>query len=276
MIAGEKLLIGNGNIRDVYLVERGDRKLVLKDLREDYGMRAGWRRVEKVHRWEAAALDAVKGHPNIVGMLGICGSSSVSQYYGVHLDDLVLSPDAQPLPISSVVSMALDAARGIDALHRSSTIHFDIKPQQMMLDAEGRLRINDLNMCRFIDADVDGNTCRFASSACRVGPWRAPENIAGERLNEKVDIYSLAMVYYSMLALHPPYLGVPDGTGNIAKGIPPPIDPSWSPDFVEIMKDMWQRDPKARPSARRVVERLEILQRHLVNQRNERSAPAKA
>lgn len=60
MIDGEKTLIGNGNIRDVYLVERGGKKLVLKYLREDYGLRAGRSRVEKVHRWEAAALDAVR------------------------------------------------------------------------------------------------------------------------------------------------------------------------------------------------------------------------
>lgn len=46
----------------------------------------------------------VRGHPNIVGMLGVCGASSVSEYYGTHLDDLVLTPGAKPLPISSVVS----------------------------------------------------------------------------------------------------------------------------------------------------------------------------
>lgn len=74
------------------------------------------------------------------------------------------------------VSMAIDAARGLQALHEvegGAIIHFDIKPQQMMLDAEGRLKINDLNMCKFVDADSDGNTCPLESPASKPGEWVA-------------------------------------------------------------------------------------------------------
>ncbi|CBN74430.1 Serine/threonine-protein kinase pkn5 [Ectocarpus siliculosus] len=211
----------------------------------------------------------VRGHPNVVDLVGICGPSSVSEYFAVRLDDLVLKAGAQPLPILTVVSMALDAARGLQALHEApggAIVHFDMKPQQLMVDDQGRLKINDLNMCSFTDADADGNTCPYESTASRVGPWRSPENIAGENLNEKLDIYSLAMVFYSMLALHPPYQGVRNASGNIKDGIPPPTDPSWHPGFLDIVRDMWQRDPNARPSARRVVQRLEFLRDHLVTQ----------
>ena len=72
----------------------------------------------------------------------------------------------------SQVSMALDAARGLQALHEApggAIVHFDIKPQQLMLDKNGRIKINDLNMCRFVDADADGNSCAFESGASRVG-----------------------------------------------------------------------------------------------------------
>ncbi|CAM9289922.1 unnamed protein product, partial [Hapterophycus canaliculatus] len=183
LLAGEKTLIGNGNIRDVYLVERGGRKLVVKALREDFELRASRTRAEKIHRWEAAALHSVRGHFNIVGLLGLCESSSVTEFFPTRLEDLVLSPEAKPLPMKSVVAMALDAARGLQALHESeggTIVHFDIKPAQMMLDSEGRLKINDLNMCSFPPADVDGNTCAYPSRACNSGPFRSPENIAGE------------------------------------------------------------------------------------------------
>lgn len=60
MLMGEKKLIGRGYIRDVYLVEWEGRKLVVKFLREDYEAKATESRVEKIHRWEAAALDAVR------------------------------------------------------------------------------------------------------------------------------------------------------------------------------------------------------------------------
>lgn len=59
MLAGEKELIGNGVIRDVYLVEHEGRKLVIKALRDDYEQRASKSRVDNMHRWEAAALDVV-------------------------------------------------------------------------------------------------------------------------------------------------------------------------------------------------------------------------
>lgn len=63
MMEGEKTLIGNGNIRDVYLVEWGGRKLVVKYLREDFEQRASRSRVENIHRWEAVAIDAVRALP---------------------------------------------------------------------------------------------------------------------------------------------------------------------------------------------------------------------
>lgn len=59
MLTGGKKLIGRGYIRDVYLVDWGGRKLVVKFLREDYEERTSEARVEKIHRWEAAALHAV-------------------------------------------------------------------------------------------------------------------------------------------------------------------------------------------------------------------------
>lgn len=60
MLEGDKTLLGNGNIRIVYLVEFRGRKLVLKTLREDFAAKASKTRVEKIHRWEAAALNAVR------------------------------------------------------------------------------------------------------------------------------------------------------------------------------------------------------------------------
>lgn len=68
--------------------------------------------------------------------------------------------------------MALDAARGLQAMHEASggaIVHYDIKPQQMMLDENGRVKINDLNMCLFAPADEDGNTCAFPAPASPPG-----------------------------------------------------------------------------------------------------------
>lgn len=71
MLKGEKELIGNGNIRDVYLVNYNGKEMVVKALRDDYGMRVSTSRAEKIHRWEAAALDAVS-----VPFIAICAATS--------------------------------------------------------------------------------------------------------------------------------------------------------------------------------------------------------
>lgn len=114
----------------------------------------------------------VKGHPNIVGLLGNCHSTSVSEFFSTGLEDLVLKAGSEPIPMERVLSMSLDAARGLQALHEvpgGAVVHFDLKPQQLMLDVNGRLKINDLNMCRFTDADAAGNLCSFASRASNPG-----------------------------------------------------------------------------------------------------------
>lgn len=63
MLTGEKTPIGSGFIRDVYLVEWEGRKLAVKFLREDYEERVSERQAERVHQFEAAALDAVSDKP---------------------------------------------------------------------------------------------------------------------------------------------------------------------------------------------------------------------
>lgn len=60
MANGDVDLIGRGNIRDVYFVEYGGEKLVMKVLSDDFELRAGKPRADKIHRWEAAALAAVR------------------------------------------------------------------------------------------------------------------------------------------------------------------------------------------------------------------------
>lgn len=114
----------------------------------------------------------VQGHPNIVGLLGECGSTSVSPYFPNRLDDIVLKPGAERLPISRILTLSLDAARGLQALHEAPggpIVHYDIKPHQLMLDDKGILKINDLNMCWFTSLDAEGNSCSSKKEASRPG-----------------------------------------------------------------------------------------------------------
>lgn len=67
------------------------------------------------------------------------------------------------LPVETMVDMALDAARGMQALNEASAspiVRFDLKPQQPLMDEAGRVLVNDLNMAQFTDLNKNGVIAR--------------------------------------------------------------------------------------------------------------------
>lgn len=67
-----------------------------------------------------------------------------------------------------------------------------------------------------------------------------------QKITEKVDVYALAMVYYYLLARHPPYKGLENATDMIKNGISPPTDPSWNAKFLEVGRRIGIQDPGSR------------------------------
>ncbi|CAM9894012.1 unnamed protein product [Laminaria digitata] len=157
--------------------------------------------------------------------------------------------------------MALDAAMGLQALHEASVapiVHFDMKPRQLLLAEDGRVMVNDFNAAHFMGARGSGVSCPFTRHGKgRVVAWRSPENIAGKPLTEKVDIYSMGMIFYSMMSGRAPFPMTELGNRMIVRGERPKIDPSWHAGYMQVVQGMWQPEPTERPSARQVVARLE-------------------
>lgn len=118
-------------------------------------------------------------------MLGICNTTLVTEYYPSSLDQ-VIWVKRDRLSFRKVIYMALDAARGLQALHEASVapiVHFDMKPRQLLIDDRGRLMLNDFNAAQFMDAHGSGLPCQFTMRACRAVVWRSPENQAGKVRN---------------------------------------------------------------------------------------------
>lgn len=123
----------------------------------------------------------MRGHPNIVQMLGVCNTTLVSEYHATSMDGVMWG---NTFSVDRVVSMSLDAAKALQALHEGSfapIVHFDIKPQQLLLGEDGRLMLNDFNMAQLLGTRGSGVSCPFETKhGCRAVAWRAPENIAGK------------------------------------------------------------------------------------------------
>ncbi|CAM9139951.1 unnamed protein product [Hapterophycus canaliculatus] len=265
MLEGKTKYLGRGYWREVRLGEFNGQEVAIKTLRDT---QEESKRNKERHRWEAVALDMVKHHPNVVHLLGLCECDMVTEYFSRYMDVLLLGDSSdskeelREIPIREVIRMALEAARGIQALHEmpgGPVVHADLQPRQLLLDDDGVVKVNDLNRCRFMGKDEDGEPCPFKISKGN-GVWRSPEEYAGEDLTEKLDIYSLGNIFWAMLGRRAPFVRDDTYKGKVLKGERPEVDPVWHPEFVQqLFRDMWERDPKARPDAREVVIRLEKM-----------------
>ncbi|CAN0149692.1 unnamed protein product, partial [Ectocarpus sp. 12 AP-2014] len=269
MLAGNKTLVGNGRVRDVYLVEYEGRKVALKTLRNMEDTRSQRVHLEK-HKREILTLDVMRGHRNIVGMLGLCDTMVVTEYYTTSFLRAIFRGKME-LPDLAVVSMALDAARGLQALHEiAGSIHVDLKPQQLLIDDDGRVMLNDFNSAHIMSISQagDGTACPAQSTKRNLPtPWPSPENYAGEPLTPASDIYSLAMIFFSLMAGSLPYEGNPERLARaMSRQGRPEIDPAWHKGFMKVVQDMWHQTPQKRPSAKRVVVRLQLIQAEIYSE----------
>ncbi|CAN0119777.1 unnamed protein product, partial [Hapterophycus canaliculatus] len=85
-------------------------------------------------------------------MLGFCGSTVVTEAYSKNLQHIVRHAK-EPLPMGDVVSMSLEAAFGLQALHEAADapiVHFDVKIDQLLLHDDGHMSLGDFNLAYFM------------------------------------------------------------------------------------------------------------------------------
>src|SRR5213083_493431 len=155
-----------------------------------------------------AQLAARLRHPNIVSIYEL-GSRAGLQWYtmelvpGANLAQLVERQG--PLSVEQTVRL-LD--RGLSALehaHALGLVHRDLKPENMLIEPDGRLRITDFGLALALRGDG-----RFGGATSRSGTpqFAAPEQLLGERVDQRADLYSLAAAAYFALLGRPPFEGV--------------------------------------------------------------------
>lgn len=109
----------------------------------------------------------------------------MTEYFPIYMDELLLEDSSDSIdafPDREVIRMALDAARGLQALHEAPggpIVHADLQPRQLLLDDDGVVKVNDLNRCRFMGTDEHGDPCPFRITKGN-GVWRSPEEYAAE------------------------------------------------------------------------------------------------
>ena len=109
---------------------------------------------------------------------------------------------AGPLPIADAVSIAEQIARGLIAAHRAGIVHRDLKPANVMLLPGGEIKILDFGVARMGDAALTKSRDTLGTVA-----YMAPEQVRGERLDGRADLWALGVLLYEMSTGRRPFEG---------------------------------------------------------------------
>ncbi len=158
----------------------------------------------RVEAEAAASLD----HPCIVPIyeIGECEGAcyfSMKFVEGGQLDEVV---EREPISIRRSIELVAKLARTVHYAHEHGVLHRDIKPGNILLDAQGEPLLTDFGLARLVESD---STLTRTLEVMGTPAYMAPEQAAGEtkKLTKATDIYGLGAVLYRLLTGHPPFLG---------------------------------------------------------------------
>ena len=193
--------IGAGGMGEVYLAEDTElnRKVALKFLSPHLCQDADYRARFKREAQAAAKLD----HPSIVTVHEV-GEFQGRPFFAMqHIEGQSLREliKAKELPIERVIELAIQICEGLHKAHQSGTVHRDVKPANILIDADGRAKILDFGLASVAGSD---HLTKTGSTLGTVG-YMSPEQLRGEQVDQRTDIFSLGVVLYELIAGRQPF-----------------------------------------------------------------------
>jgi eukaryotic-like serine/threonine-protein kinase len=113
-----------------------------------------------------------------------------------------------PMPLPEIASVVMQVSAGLAAAHAAGIVHRDLKPANIMVGPDGHVRILDFGLATVFD-DRQQTTSRLTSSGTTVGTvaYMPPEQVRGEAVDERADVWALGVAFYEMLAGCRPFVG---------------------------------------------------------------------
>jgi serine/threonine protein kinase len=218
--------IGRGGFSVVYRAEdiRLGRHVALKVLREEDYLPVPQQERQRKRFWREATIAAQLAHPNIVtiyelgeweGVQYIAMELLLGETLCAHLERKRRLSLAEALPIAEQVCAALEHA------HRHHLVHRDVKPDNIFLLPDGRVKLTDFGIARPIDAVSVTQAGSYVGSPA----YMAPEQIAGAKPDHRADIFSLGVTLYEALSGRRPFESrtIPMAFHNILHSPPAPL-----------------------------------------------------
>ncbi|WP_313187445.1 Stk1 family PASTA domain-containing Ser/Thr kinase [Lacrimispora sp.] len=201
--------IGSGGMSDVYkaLCHKLNRPVAIKVLKEEFSSDSGFVSKFKMEAQAAARLS----HPNIVNIYDVVDEGDLHYIVMELIEGITLKNYINKkgcLDVKEAIGVAISVAQGIAAAHEQGIIHRDIKPQNIIIARDGKVKVADFGIARAASSQT--------LSATAVGSvhYISPEQARGGYSDVRSDVYSLGITMYEMVAGRVPFQG--DNTVTVA------------------------------------------------------------
>jgi serine/threonine-protein kinase len=231
--------LGSGGMSTVYLARDTtlDRPVAVKVMHREMSEQA-----DQLQRFRQEARAVAKlSHPNVVAVIDAGEDGGHPYIVFEYVEGETLKQRINrigALDAQEALAYAIEIARGLAVAHARNMVHRDIKPQNVLIDSEGRAKLTDFGISRQLEQDGMTATGRVLGTTDYV----APEQAMGHPVDQRSDVYSLGVVLYEMLTGQVPF-SADSQVGVAMKHV------------NEELPDVQQRRPELSAAAAMVVER---------------------
>lgn len=255
--------IGAGGMSDVYKAKDHilGRFVAIKVLRNEFSEDRSFVAKFRTEAQSAAGLE----HPNIVNIYDVGSEDGLYYIVMEYIEGITLKTYIEKkgqLSFKESVSIAIQVARGIEAAHNKQITHRDIKPQNIIISTEGKVKVTDFGIARAASSNT------ISSDVMGSVHYSSPEQARNGFVDGRSDIYSLGIVMYEMVTGRVPF----DGDTTVAVAIqhlqeemtpPSTYAPNLPVSMEKIILKCTQKNPDRRYQT--IEELLNDLRKALVN-----------
>lgn len=225
-------------------------------------------------------------HPRLVLFLGACFQVGrppillIEYCHGGNLESKLIkhTANATKMKISEALEHTLDLAVGLNFLHKCKppVIHRDLKPSNILITRDNRIKITDFGLSKFVDLQIN-QTDRYKMTG-ETGSYRfmAPEVFKHEEYNNKVDVYSFALIVFWMVSGYKPfaeYRTDPIAAARSAAvvGKRPKIELVKHKGIHNLLQSCWSQDPDERPDFNYIVKEIEGYKQNMLKSKKSKA-----
>lgn len=214
--------IGTGGMSDVYKAKdhKLNRFVAVKVLKQEFSENANFVSKFRIEAQAAAGLM----HPNIVNVYDVGEEGGIYYIVMELVEGITLKKYIEKkarLSVKEAISIAIQVSMGIEAAHNNHIIHRDIKPQNIIISKEGKVKVTDFGIAKAATSNT------ITSNVMGSVHYTSPEQARGGYSDEKSDIYSLGVTMFEMLTGRVPFNGettVAIAIKHIQEELPSPRD----------------------------------------------------